>query len=133
MPSFKHILFPVDFSEQNSGIAPYVQCMARRYGARVTMLHAVETPVMGYMDAPVYSAMDFSGMMDDGKQRVGSFLKDEFQDIPTTRLVLEGDPSWRITEYADREKVDLIMMPTHGYGPFRRFLLGSVTAKVFTT
>jgi nucleotide-binding universal stress UspA family protein len=130
MPSFKHILFPVDFSEQNSGIAPYVQCMARRYGARVTMLHAVETPVMGYMDAPVYSAMDFAGMMDDGKQRVGSFLKDEFQDIPTTRLALEGDPSWRITEYADREKVDLIMMPTHGYGPFRRFLLGSVTAKV---
>src|SRR5262249_40350522 len=25
---------------------------------------------------------------------------------------------------------DLIMLPTHGYGPFRRFLLGSVTAKV---
>ena len=25
---------------------------------------------------------------------------------------------------------DLIMMPTHGYGPFRRFLLGSVTAKI---
>jgi nucleotide-binding universal stress UspA family protein len=24
----------------------------------------------------------------------------------------------------------LIVMPTHGYGPFRRFLLGSVTAKV---
>jgi nucleotide-binding universal stress UspA family protein len=24
----------------------------------------------------------------------------------------------------------LIIMPTHGYGPFRRFLLGSVTAKV---
>jgi nucleotide-binding universal stress UspA family protein len=26
--------------------------------------------------------------------------------------------------------VDLIMMPTHGIGPFRRLLLGSVTAKV---
>ena len=132
MPSFKHILFPVDFSEQNSGIAPYVECMARRYGARVTMLHILEIPVMGlgYMDAPVYSAMDFAGIIDDGKQRVESFLKDEFQNIPTTRLVLQGDPAGRIAEYANREKVDLIMMPTHGYGLFRRFLLGSVTAKV---
>lgn len=130
MPSFKHILFPVDFSEPNYGIAPYVQCMARRYGARVTMLHAVEIPVMGYPDAPVYIAMDFAGMIDDGKQRVESFLTNEFPDIPTTRLVLEGDPGRRIAEYADKEKVDLIMMPTHGYGPFRRFLLGSITAKV---
>jgi nucleotide-binding universal stress UspA family protein len=33
-------------------------------------------------------------------------------------------------EYANQEHVDLIMMPTHGYGPFRRLLLGSITAKV---
>jgi nucleotide-binding universal stress UspA family protein len=130
MPKFKHILFPVDFSEQNCSMAPYVECLARRYGARVTMLHAVELPIVSYADGPIYSAMDFQGMIDDGKQRVESFLRSEFQDIPTTRLVLEGDPAWRIAEYAEKEKVDLIMMPTHGYGPFRRFLLGSVTAKV---
>ncbi len=33
-------------------------------------------------------------------------------------------------EQAERSKTDLIMMPTHGYGHFRRFILGSVTAKV---
>jgi len=130
MPSFKHILFPVDFSEQNRGIAPYVACMSRRYGARITMLNAVHLPVMAYTDGSVYSVMDFQGMIDEGKERVESFLKDEFQDVPTTRLALEGDPARRIAEYAEKEKVDLIMMPTHGYGPFRRFLLGSVTAKV---
>jgi len=129
MPGFKHILFPVDFSEQNRGIAPYVVCMARRYQACVTMLHAVDLPVMAYTDGSVYSVMDVQGMIDEGKQRVESFLKDEFQDVPTTRLALEGDPARQIEEYAGKEKADLIMMPTHGYGPFRRFLLGSVTAK----
>ncbi len=129
MPGFKHILFPVDFSEQNRGIAPYVVCMARRYGACVTMLHAVDLPVMAYTDGSVYTVMDFQGMLDEGKQRVESFLKDEFQDVPTARLALEGDPARQIEEYAGKEKADLIMMPTHGYGPFRRFLLGSVTAK----
>ena len=46
MPSFKHILFPIDFSEQNRAIAPHVACMAARYGARVTMLHVLEIPTV---------------------------------------------------------------------------------------
>jgi nucleotide-binding universal stress UspA family protein len=46
------------------------------------------------------------------------------------RVVLEGDPARVIAQYAKSEHCDLIVMPTHGYGPFRRFLLGSVTAKV---
>jgi len=33
-------------------------------------------------------------------------------------------------EYAHAEQMDLIVMPTHGYGTFRRFILGSNTAKV---
>jgi nucleotide-binding universal stress UspA family protein len=35
-----------------------------------------------------------------------------------------------IVDYAQSENVDLTAMPTHGHGRFRRFLLGSVTAKV---
>jgi nucleotide-binding universal stress UspA family protein len=33
-------------------------------------------------------------------------------------------------EFAHLENADLIVIATHGYGPFRRFILGSVTAKV---
>jgi nucleotide-binding universal stress UspA family protein len=131
MPSFKHILFPIDFFEQSRGIAPHVVCMARRYRARVTVLHAMEIPGGAYPGWPVYGpAMDLNGMEEDRRARVESFLRDEFQGVDTVRLMLEGDPAFRIAEYAENEGVDLIMMPTHGYGPFRRFLLGSVTAKV---
>jgi nucleotide-binding universal stress UspA family protein len=45
-------------------------------------------------------------------------------------MLLEGDPALTIVKTARAEKADLIAMPTHGYGAFRRFLLGSVTAKV---
>jgi len=138
MPGFKHILFPIDFSEQNCGMAPYVACMASRYGARVTMLHAMELPAAAYPEWsgyaggwPAYvSSEEFQAIVDQTKQRVESFLKSEFQNTSTTRLMHEGDPARLIVAYAQKENVDLIMMPTHGYGPFRRFLLGSVTAKV---
>jgi nucleotide-binding universal stress UspA family protein len=109
----------------------YVACMARRYAARVTLLHAMELPIGAYPAWPVYgAAIDLPGMEDDRKQRLESFQPTLFEPGATTRLVLEGDPAWRIADYSEKENVDLIMMPTHGYGPFRQLLLGSVTAKV---
>jgi nucleotide-binding universal stress UspA family protein len=41
-----------------------------------------------------------------------------------------GDPAQVITEYVRSHRVDLVMMPSRGYGAFRQLLLGSVTAKV---
>src|SRR5579864_9780069 len=131
MPIFKHILFPVDFSQQVSRIAPYVVCMARRTGARVTMLHMVEIPTGAYPGWPAEAALiNLQDILRVRQQSLDSFLVNEFQDIGVTRLMTEGDPASGIAAYAEKENADLVMMPTHGYGPFRRFLLGSVTAKV---
>jgi len=131
MAAFQHILFPVDFSDRNVHIAPYVMCMARRYKARTTMLHVMEIPSAAYPAWPEYSLQtDLPAVRDERKRHLESFLADEFQDVTVTRVMLEGEPAWRIEEYVRDQGVDLIMMPTHGYGKFRRFLLGSVTAKL---
>lgn len=57
-------------------------------------------------------------------------MPDELRNCNVKRVLLYGDPAHEIVKYAGSEKADLIILPTHGYGPFRRFLLGSVTAKV---
>lgn len=44
--------------------------------------------------------------------------------------MLAGDPAAAIVAYGGDGQERLVLMPTHGYGPFRQFLLGSVTAKV---
>jgi nucleotide-binding universal stress UspA family protein len=130
MPGFRQILFPVDFSEQNVAMAPDVAYMAARYMARVTMMHVLEVPAGICPGWPEYPGMiDLPAMIEDRRQRLHSFLKSEFETVSTTRLIFEGAPGQVIPDYAAKEKVDLIMMPTHGYGSFRRFLLGSVTAK----
>lgn len=132
MPSFTEILFPVDFSEQNLAMAQHVACMAARYRSRVTLLHVIEMPFTDVGSGwPEYSGLaDVSAIIEARKQHLHSFLRSEFETVSTARVVLEGDPGRMIAEYAAKEGADLIMMPTHGYGPFRRFLLGSITAKL---
>src|SRR6185369_513991 len=55
---------------------------------------------------------------------------DALTGLSVRRVLLHGDPASKIVELAHQERVDLIAMPTHGYGQFRRFILGSNTAKV---
>jgi Universal stress protein family len=38
----KHILFPVDFSDNCTAVADYVEAMARGSGAYLTLLHVLE-------------------------------------------------------------------------------------------
>jgi hypothetical protein len=37
MPSFGHILFPVDFSERCLSVRPFVKATARQFDAKVTL------------------------------------------------------------------------------------------------
>jgi len=131
MLTIKHILFPIDFSARCRGAAPFVETMARRFGAKVTLLSVVPpTADLGSLEvgaAAVPSAEDMKG---DLQSRLDETLVKEFALLPVQRIAEAGDPADVIIQFTHAEGVDLIMMATHGYGPFRRLLLGSVTAKV---
>jgi nucleotide-binding universal stress UspA family protein len=68
--------------------------------------------------------------LEQRKIELGAYLGGQCPGIPIIQEVVEGDPAVEIVDYARGHDVGLIVMATHGYGPFRRFLLGSVTAKV---
>jgi nucleotide-binding universal stress UspA family protein len=105
--------------------------MAKREKARVTMLHAIEAPDGAYPGWPATAvAADLRSIAEWKRQRLDTFLSRELADVPVARVVMEGDPASSAVEYAQQEGVDLVMIPTHGHGAFRRFLLGSVTAKL---
>ena len=50
--------------------------------------------------------------------------------VQVTKEILAGSPKSAITEEADRWQADLIVMGSHGYGAWHRFLLGSVSQAV---
>ena len=132
MPRFERILFPVDFSERSRAAAPFVLSMAQRYQAHVVVMHVLQPPM------PIYAGMgmiydegnDFAELSTTLRAELNKFAESELPKVDLTCVVETGDPSAAISEYAAEEKIDMIAMPTHGYGPFRRALLGSVTAKI---
>ena len=128
MKSFSHILFPVDFSARCEAARPVLESWARKFNAKVSLLHTVQIPISSYGGPDGYPiVLDIPGIEATAQARL-----DRFEiDIPeVTRAVTIGDPAFQIIQYAQENDIDLIMMPTHGYGIFRSLLLGSTAAKV---
>jgi nucleotide-binding universal stress UspA family protein len=133
MKSLSKILVPVDFSERSLGAARYAKTLADRFHSELTLLHVLTPPhyefgaleIGGSMLTEVYT--NRAAQVD---KELETFLAGALAGTEAKRVVLEGDPAREIVAYAHAENIGLIVMPTHGYGPFRRFLVGSVTAKV---
>ena len=133
MFSLAKILLPVDFSELCLEAARRaVPTLSKQFNSEVTVLHVLPSySEFGGSEMGISFSGDMvTGMKDQARQRLDSFLSEELRDVSVKRVLVEGDPARKIVEYAHAENVGLIMMPTHGYGPFRRLLLGSVTSKV---
>jgi nucleotide-binding universal stress UspA family protein len=127
------IVLPVDFSERSAGAARYVHPLATRFASEVTLLHVLPPPHYEFsaleVGGTVLNELFASRLAQVGRE-LDEYLVEELAGVNVKRLLLEGDPARKIVEYVSSANADIIVMPTHGYGSFRRFILGSVTAKV---
>ncbi len=128
-----HILVPVDFSEKSECAARYAEALQKRFGSRITLLHVLPPPHYEFGAMEVGGSVLeelFRSRAEQARKDLDAFLAEELPADSVGRLILEGDPAAKIVRIAHDLGVSLIVMPTHGYGTFRRFILGSVTAKV---
>jgi nucleotide-binding universal stress UspA family protein len=131
--ALKKIVAPVDFSERSVGAVRYAELLARHFHSELTLLHVFAPPPLEFGDAAgpdSVLAELYRNRATEVFNDLEDFLVPELAGLPVQRKILEGDTARRIVEFAHQERVDLIVMATHGYGPFRQFILGSNTAKV---
>ena len=99
-----------------------MQNSSRTVSPEITLLHSI-TPLPYEFGALEGGGAMLSEIYSDRAQQVEAelnrFLIDELAGCKVKRVILEGDPAQRIVEYAHAENVNLIVMPTHGYGTFR--------------
>jgi nucleotide-binding universal stress UspA family protein len=136
MPGFRHILFPVDFSDRCATVRPFVRHLANKSAAKVTLLHtfAKTHGLCGASEGAFAAPFDLEQMHEESCTLLAEFFPAETDDrFEIARSAACGDPAGAIVVFAARNDVDLIMLPTHGHGIFHRLLLGSVTSKILDT
>jgi len=133
MFALERILLPVDFSDRSYAAGQHAKALACRFHSELHVLHVLDLRTYGMLGLGMdeSTASEFaSGQRANAARELESFLADDLRGLNVERVLLCGDPAREIVKYAHHESFGLIVLPTHGYGPFRQFLLGSVIAKV---
>jgi nucleotide-binding universal stress UspA family protein len=125
MSILKKILAPTDFSDLSAKGVRYACQLARDVGAELVIFNVVtldETNAINKQE------------VEQHKQRLDKFvtqqLKDVGTDVKMRKIVDAGQPYGAIVDCAENERIDLIIMSTHGRGGLSRMLIGSVTDKI---
>ena len=126
----RKILVPVNFTEPCRQAAHFAVELASGWDAQVCLLHVFEATgsAIGF-ESPWMMEESVSAQREQACVELQKFIT-VADSRSLQRTVLEGEPATNIARFARNEKFDLILMPTRGFGIFRRLLIGSVTAKV---
>jgi len=122
---WKRILAPTDFSERSQAAVRTATHLAEHCGAKITLLHVVQLPVLGWPETEL-AVDEFINSSSDALNEIASGVPTALLDEKIVRPNTQGIER-EIIETARHISADLIVVAMHDCGPFTRALLGSTT------
>ena len=127
------VLWPTDFSSSSEKALPYVTSLTQKFQAEIHVLYVIEDIAhheswYGDFDRThVDKLMEFAEK--SGTKRLEQVCEKYLDGCPLyIKHIAVGDPAQEILRLIDKEKVDMVVMTSHGEKGNYRF--GSVTDKV---
>lgn len=134
MPDVNNILCPVDFSEFSARAYRYALSLARHYRAELFVQHVLELwqyPCTDFAPSPEALEHFYRVHRERAEEHIQQLTKDEDRvEIRSKHIIQQGMAADLILAFAQAQKIDLIVMGTHGRRGFDRLMLGSVTERV---
>jgi nucleotide-binding universal stress UspA family protein len=132
---FRKILVPLDGSELAERALQPALALARPDGGELILMRV---PLMERIAIPapegyglLWPDQSFEQSQKESTEYLATVQKTYQQPSFTLRtLIVDGDVASSIVDTAAAEKVDLIVISTHGYSGLTRWMLGSVTERV---
>lgn len=133
MFDIKNILLPTDFSPLSLTAADYAVSIAKKYGAKIHLLHVLEKtpPILAIRSLDLSKEKIRKSIDDDAKQQLEealSKIKNDGVEIITD--IRKGIDFEEINNYCSHQNIDVIIIATHGRTGILHTLLGSVAEKV---
>lgn len=122
------IVVPIDFSGMSFD-AVQAACEIAERPEQVRVVH-----VLSHLDQIAPELNQLNSASDEEReaavrQHFSDFLK-KHGIAGVREVILDGTAAEEITRYAAHERAGLIVIPSHGYGGFKRLVLGSVAEQV---
>jgi nucleotide-binding universal stress UspA family protein len=132
---FNKVLVPLDGSELAERALDPALAVVRASNAELLLL---SVPSYYQIIAPAaagYGMVPTDQIVDLGREDAARYLDSlkrgaRCSDCRIRTMIVEGDVAGSIVDTAAAEGVDLIVMTTHGYSGFTRWMLGSITERV---
>lgn len=133
MTNIKNILFPTDFSENSNYAFDYALDLAKKFGARLYILHVIHELIdtTGFYVPNISLDKLQNDLVKGAEEMMGRFIKErmgDFKEYETMNII--GLPHIEVMNVAKDKGIDMIVMGTHGRTGIDRVLFGSTAEKV---
>lgn len=136
---FRKIMIATDGSECSKKVVDKGVEFARLSGGTVYAVYVVSTAYITAIDGSYSSSIDMfpyleamhEALKKQGQQAV-DYVKElgEKKSVNVESVILEGNPSEELIQYAEKENMDIVIMGTVGRTGLDRMILGSVAGNV---
>jgi universal stress protein A len=133
----RHILVPIDYSQNSQVALSYAAELALSFGASLDIVHVWDRPTY-VTDAVMVQRPG------EAHKPIGELIRENAQEdmneylssmtlpsgVPTTSRLLSGDPAASLIAELKKGEHDLVVLSTHGRTGVAHLLLGSIAEKL---
>ena len=136
MVQVKKMAFSTDFSENADQAFELAFDLAKKYRARLFLIHVVPplvfpSPTMEEFISEQANYQFIEQVIQRSMEQMESRYVQRMGDYNDVQVrVLSGHPASELLNFIDQEQLDLVVMGTHGFTGLAHFFLGSTAEKV---
>lgn len=126
----RNILFATDFSEYSRQALPYLASLARKFGSNVYLCHVV-TPSQLMIGAPEAGPYLYEALHKRSAEELTEMARlPEWKGLKTKAILASGMFEDELIKAVNENRIDLIVVGTHGRTGIRRLVLGSAAEQI---